>query len=78
MIACLFTRVLVLKLFNKCEHVIFSFVLSEHGKKIDIAIFCQCHTQSVINVICFNETAEIEGCIIMKHVELYMISASTE
>ena len=65
MIACLFTRVLVLKLFNKCEHVIVSVVLSEHGKKFDIAIFCQCHTQSVISV---NKTVETESCIIVKYI----------
>ena len=45
------------KLFNKCEHLIVGVVLSEHGKKWDIAIFCQCHAQSVISV---SETVETE------------------
>ena len=55
---CLFVYLreyLFLKLLNKCEYVIVGAVLSEHGKKCDIAIFCHCHTQSVISV---NETVE--------------------
>ena len=44
-----------MKLLNKCENVIVGAVLSERGKKCDIAIFCHCHTQSVISVI---ETVE--------------------
>ena len=49
--------------------------MSEHGNKCDVAIFCHCHTHSVINV---NETAETESCIIVKYIELCMISTSTE
>ena len=74
---CLFVYLpefLFLKLCNKCEHVIVGVVLSEHGKKCDIAIFCHCHTQSVFSV---NETVETESCIIVKCIELH-ISSSTE
>ena len=60
---------------NKCEHVIVGVALSEHGKKCDIAIFCHCHTHSVINV---NEIVETESCVIVKYIELCMISTSTE
>ena len=55
---------LILKLFNKCEHVD---VLSEHGKKWDIAIFCHCLTQSIFSV---NETVETVSCIIVKYIKL--------
>ena len=71
---CLFaylTAYLFLKLCNKCEHVIVGVVLSEHGKKCASAIFCQCHTQSVISV---NETVETESCIIVKYIELHDFS----
>ena len=40
-----------------------------------IAIFCHCHTHSVISV---NETAETESCIIVKYIDLGIISTSTE
>ena len=75
---CLFVYLpefLFLKLCNKCEHVIVGVVLSEHGKKCDIAIFCQCHTHSAISV---NETVETESCIIVKYIQLCMISTSTD
>ena len=64
---------LFFKLFNNCEHVIVGIVLSEHSEKCDIAIFCHCHTQSVISV---NETVETESCIIVNCIDC-MISAST-
>ena len=44
-------------------------------KKCDIAIFCHCDTQSVISV---NKTDETESCIIVKYIELCMISSSTK
>ena len=55
---------LFLKLFNKYEHVTVGVVLSEHSEKCNIAIFCQCHTQSVISV---NKTVETENCVIEIH-----------
>ena len=75
---CLFVclpEFLFLKLCNKCEDVIVSAVLSEHGKKCDTTIFCHCHTQSVISV---NETVETESCIIVKYIELFINSTSAE
>ena len=36
--------------FNKCKCVIVGVVLSEHGKKCDTAIFCQCHTVSLMSM----------------------------
>ena len=66
---------LFLKLCNKCEYVIVGAVLSEHGKKCDIAVVRHCHTQPVINV---HETVETESCITVKCIQLRMISASTE
>ena len=59
---------LFLKLFNIYEHVTVGVVLSEHSEKCNIAIFCQCHTQSVISV---NETVETESCIIVRYIELH-------
>ena len=50
---CLFVclpEFLFLKLCNKCEDVIVGAVLSEHGKKCDTAIFCHCHTQSLVSM----------------------------
>ena len=75
---CLFVYLpefLFLKLCNKCEYVIVGALLSEHGKKCDIAIFCHCHTRPVISV---DETVETESCIIVKYIELCVISSSTE
>ena len=71
---CLFAYLpayLFLKPCNKCEHMFVGAVLSAHGKKCGTAIFCQCHTQSVISV---NETAETESCIIVKYIELHDFS----
>ena len=66
---------LFLKLCNICEHVRVGAVLSEHHKKCDVAIFCHCHTHSVISV---NETVETESCIIVKYIELFINSTSAE
>ena len=68
---CLFTCIFNFSMFNKCEHVIVGIVLSEHSEKCDIAIFCHCHTQSVISV---NETVETESCIIVNYTELHDFS----
>ena len=58
---------LFLKLLKNANmyRIIVGVVLSEHGKKCDIKIFCHCHTQSVISV---NETVETECCITVKYV----------
>ena len=46
-----------MELCNNYEHVRVGVVLFVHRKKCDTAIFCHCHTQSVISV---NETVETE------------------